>query len=56
MPVWKMIILHITICCDYVTKQNGGNLCVKKNFKTSVQDYHKSEISVDFQLEIDFSE
>lgn len=24
--------------------------------KTTVQDYHKSEISVDFQLEIDFSE
>lgn len=31
------------------------SLC-QKNFKTSVQDYHKSEISVDFQLEIDFSE
>lgn len=31
------------------------SLC-QKNFKTSVQDYHKSEISVDFQLKIDFSE
>lgn len=29
---------------------------VSKNFKTTVQDYYKSEISVDFQLKIDFSE
>lgn len=31
------------------------SLC-QKNFKTTAQDYHKSEISVDFQLKFDFSE